>query len=657
MSPLETLAHSEMHRFKNIGILILNAAHWGSPDMRTIENPKLRFVSGFALLAAAIISCLALNAYAGGDSSTSPMFSDYTRVISYNDLMRLSPQNRASYLEGVRRLLIDIEALQQGQGVINEKERKRTNAYRELLRRFSETADAADSDKCGILEGGKLGQHRINLWQYANVSQYHSVCVNDGMQTRQVFKNASTGKWESCPGGKGLFGYGALPACPESKPCADGLVAVGQTQSGNYYCATRSSFDRLAPIVQAAVTKPDPVVQRAFDKANVKNPMLLHASDTVQKLQIVAAAPSETTAPSKAKMSVAADSEGKPKAARAKPKKHAADTEVRNKKPVAQNEDSTPKVVATKTDDTKVDAGYDPIEDCAAKAAAPSQPIACNDSTVAAASKAFHAGSNCLYGGNLQPFSSSLNSSGSRSCQPISAICFEGPYPGRDNCQRADGTSITPAFKCDDNKQIICNPLIFGMNKPQQASGKPTAVCVDRGADATDRCDKATRRCPEGQHVDPNSRECVAANSGIDSQQIDWFGDCAKGGDCSKQSQSINNFISEDDRNFLFGPQANNPAQAAADYWDSFAKSMNKLCIDDAPSRQYLCKECQIIRQRLAKLNILYTKKDGKDVAQTCQRIVAFSDKLATASGAVGAVVQPLDTTTTAPAAAAPASK
>lgn len=115
-------------------------------------------------------------------------------------------------------------------------------------------------------------------------------------------------------------------------------------------------------------------------------------------------------------------------------------------------------------------------------------PKTCNDQSIASFREKFYRGPDnlCVYGGNLSQYANGEKKAGG--CSPHSQFCVES----LDCKNPATGDRWKPTFQCASN-QIICNPLLFGI----QSDGK-TPFCVSRGPYATAHCEAASENSDQG---------------------------------------------------------------------------------------------------------------------------------------------------------------
>ncbi len=131
---------------------------------------------------------------------------------------------------------------------------------------------------------------------------------------------------------------------------------------------------------------------------------------------------------------------------------------------------------------------------------------------------------------------------------------------GSSSCRSDSGEAMSPAFSCG-MKGVLCNPLLFGV----QSDGK-TPFCVDRTANATLSCEARSSEDPEAVQI-------------LDSEHA-----------------------------------------GVREAWDEFAGRLNQLCEGNATAKTLHCEECQVIRERLFKLNAA-----ARDV-ETCGAALKFEE-------------------------------
>jgi hypothetical protein len=114
-------------------------------------------------------------------------------------------------------------------------------------------------------------------------------------------------------------------------------------------------------------------------------------------------------------------------------------------------------------------------------------PKSCNSSEVESARRKYATDPDpdCIYAGSISTYVDGKKRP--YNCQAPSVFCF-----GSLSCRNDDGEKRTPDYKCDAG-QVICNPLIFGL----QHDGT-TPFCVDKGAEATASCDSESSTIEDG---------------------------------------------------------------------------------------------------------------------------------------------------------------
>jgi hypothetical protein len=212
-------------------------------------------------------------------------------------------------------------------------------------------------------------------------------------------------------------------------------------------------------------------------------------------------------------------------------------------------------------------------------------PESCNDTTIAAArapyfrDKAPH----CIFAGNLRHYSNNQKRPGM--CQHPHEFCFSNVA-----CRKPDGSFVNKSEKpkvfCKDTKQILCNPLLFNLDE------NGDGLCVPPTRNATEACN---------QRADEVTSQYEATHG----------------------TGSYVPFISR-----LRIKSENDPNDQIAlngikEAWDSFAESMNSICLQ-SPSKDLYCRECQIMKVRASKLNLLTFTKGVRDADGNCYKFDAI---------------------------------
>ena len=165
-------------------------------------------------------------------------------------------------------------------------------------------------------------------------------------------------------------------------------------------------------------------------------------------------------------------------------------------------------------------------------------PKTCNPAEIEAARQKYASDktdTNCIYAGSISTYPSVKRAYG---CKAPTTFCF-----GSSDCMNEDKSRKTPDYSCDSG-QVICNPLIFGLD----ADGN--RLCVHTGAQATALCGSQADRLEGGLSL------LDQTHSGL------------------KES------------------------------WNDFAEGLNQLCSTNQTAAALHCEECDVIRKRLFALKM-----------------------------------------------------
>lgn len=170
-------------------------------------------------------------------------------------------------------------------------------------------------------------------------------------------------------------------------------------------------------------------------------------------------------------------------------------------------------------------------------------PKECSSESINEAREKFYRGPGqlCIYGGNLSQYKDKVKRKGG--CQPPNSFCFDSL-----NCQSSGDKKITPQFSCDAD-QVICNPLIFGI---QEDGVSP--FCVSRGENATLDCSSISE-------------------------------------DPAKSFQALLNYKTGSNLGLM-------------ESWNEFKNELINICKKDKNSALFFCRECLNVKNRLTDLNL-----------------------------------------------------
>ncbi|HVK61196.1 MAG TPA: hypothetical protein VM432_06580 [Bdellovibrionales bacterium] len=438
----------------------------------------------------------------------------FGQIISYKKLMRLSPAKRTAYIAAVRDLMIEVEKMQHAKmsKVATSDERQRINIYVEFLKQFIAVAEAAGTNVPFYVSNGGLEKERVQC-----KPPLKAVRVSYTRNAGDIYNFI-------CVQGRTLPAKGDKPAqtiATVFKTCPAGTQAAVQRADGKSFCVTPESLRKVQP----ASSRNALVAPNKKFLANAKKPSTVAAKPAVDTKR-----KSESRQPAK---------------------KRANKKEVAQEPPPSSIEESAAAAEEIPLDQLAPEEGLvcnilETKEGKVTKAElADRSPESkfCTDESIAAVRERFYADKSnvsCFYGGTITEYLDGQKGAGR--CLGSPRFC----YGANSDCRMKDnpGEYTTPAFKCENDRQIICNPLVYGV----QPNEKP--YCVDRSANVTASC-----------------------------------AEIAKVG----EAITIDKFYA---------------APGVMEGWDAFAKSFNALCTENELSKRFNCRECHLIRQRLVATNL-----------------------------------------------------
>jgi hypothetical protein len=555
----------------------------------------------------------------------------FQRILSFDELMRLSKPKRAVYIQGLRKLFKDLEATTKSQKAASQNVIEQRRSIASLLRIYdlllseagaeTQAAEAAapgtpvrinDELKC-------VGDYRVvKVYGYTGDNRASNyVCVTNRVTTKTVTDLYSRG----CPGDMKETSRDAKgPMCskkvssmtPQTSPCGKNTVPINQDPTGAYLCATDASFRKLPLQGQrnARVSKYFPMFSRPSVLGGVFGKGLLQyfretgpslaALDA--KLEALNPKPKqvqiEVVGPSVAPVSakpMAAKPAAATKAADVASAKPSADSiPVKRRQPPAAKTVTTPRetsAAAAQAPSTRSTAN--PAPSAAGPGPAAVGPVASSrivvaptDASDAPAAELAECAPNADVPATCD--ADSIEAARTRYASDSSPDCIyagqvvgyeggqkrsykcEAPHSfcfGASNCRSDSGEAMTPAFTCGTTS-VICNPLLFGV----KADGK-TPFCVERSGNATSSCDSLASS--EEGAVQPLDQQ----HAGI------------------------------------------------REAWNDFADKLSRLCQTNEISKTLHCEECHLIRNRLFALNVA-----ARDV-RTCGAAIKFEDSQCSSDG------------------------
>jgi hypothetical protein len=472
-------------------------------------------------IAASVLSLLFPQASFATAKSEFALDPRYGQIVSYEKLMRLSPKKREIYLEAVRQLVRDVEKMQRDKAKLfaDESDSKRLNVYLDLLNRFIEEAQAAQEVRRTPFYGDRnrpscnppFALVRAKMTgDDGNLQNY--VCVLADKSAPKTEKDT----WHYTP--------------KASKSCEVGTVLV-KGPEGKTFCATDESYKKMRPDLRAIITPP-PAPPKAAAPAVARK----------------AAEVKKPKAPKK--LSAAADDKG------------SSATEAASDSPTAKED--LPEDVVLCAVEGEGEKAFTSIK------SGPGFEKFCNDETIAAARARFYseARRDCVFAGNFLSYKEGAKAPGR--CNTSSKFCF-GDFP---SCKNEKGEAVADgglSFSCNDPKQQICNPLVYGVKKgtsPKFLSGEP--FCVTANSGATAACEDAVK----------------------------------------KEVPTL-----------LFNAANTVNMPGIMETWNKFASDFNSMCNGEGAGKQFNCRECELIRNRLFATAVAI----GAQEKENCGNLLPFS--------------------------------
>jgi hypothetical protein len=512
------------------------------------------------------------------------------RVLSFDEMMRLSKAKRATYITGLRSMMKEIDQITPKLRASTSEDFSRSQIAL-LLELYDSTETSAFAGTSSQGDGLPFNGAR------------HVQCY--GGLTALEIKNRTAGKTKESSDATTYVCAQASAA--GQTPCSGDQVPVMQQADGSFYCATKVSFDRLEMIMKgnartSGVAKPgfldDKEKKVAFknfaagpDAAKFKQlqiqkltpaeaakdaqtkldnaPLLVTLPPGAAKARASAepvrggaavtlgAPPSQVPIGPKTgssvpgRLAVVAASGSSEPAVTAPLGPAASSADAKTKDPKAAKTDDGVIVVAP-AGDSKKPAAKDPktepadppattdVPDALAKCDPDSEtPKTCDPGEVEAARSKYASDQtqlDCIYAGGISTYLDGKKRA--YHCQAPTKFCFAST-----TCSNKTDEDVQVDYSCKSN-QIICNPLVFGL----KANGD--AVCVSKSAHATSQCDEEAPSAGEG--ISPLDEK----HPGI------------------------------------------------KDAWNDFADRLFNLCHTDQTAATLHCAECDIIAKRLFKLNV-----------------------------------------------------
>lgn len=505
----------------------------------------------------------------------------FTRVMSYDELMTLSPEKRIDYVQGLRELLKEMEQTEQYSA--------QTDSLRQMLRVFEAWIPEAQA-----AQGVDPRVSAVPAVESAhNISVVRCPKGTEALRVRGAEKSVRPTFYVCQVGGK------TMDLCP------NGFVAVMQDADSKFRCASRASFDNLSATSRLiARTKNRRAASRAehakansnFDAGGPSAASLQAIVDqqkAADKKHAEAAEKAEQQAAEKAAKEAARKAAQKP-AQKAVPKA----VQEATRKKTAKAADSTPQKPANQADrvavqrpsraadrtdvkpkqgeestsaesregesaaasnesaesdeagQTEAQAGTQPSRGTASlSSCSPNATLSstCTASRIEAARKKYASDANpdCIYAGSVSVYKDGQKKS--FACMPPTKFCF-----GSGNCASEIGTKMEAAYSCASG-QVICNPMLFGIK-----SDGETPFCVSRQKNATLACESE-----------------------------------------SSGEKAHHPFLSSKAK-----PTGWKKTTGLREAWDEFARRLFQLCHKNQTSMVLHCRECHVIKKRLFDLNV-----------------------------------------------------
>jgi hypothetical protein len=485
-----------------------------------------------------------------------------TQIISYYQLIRLSPAKRAAYVDGIKKIMIDLsKKAAHGGGVFVAESDSRDRAWVEkysaflmLINGMIETAHADGIWACKSKTNGTFVAPTLNSFGIWVCPSGFTTAQTEGLSpaqeqslSNQMIANAAAKKIAAPPVNSSAASSETMRSAPavDAAPAQAAAVAL--------------------PSIAAAPQKAAPIAPTQSSVAAPVNPAIssgLGSSGTVPVTN------STTNVAGMANASTVSPTASDPNASAVlQPSSAAAIAATGDGKQSYGVADAAQAVtpICTGGECAKATSGPAAAAAPAAQNSCPLTQAKCS-SPSAAQMNAFRKESNqkfCIYGGVMSQYKENApipqgqyGSNGSfnqnrvvNGCQPVTTYCFSA-----SNSKQGNGICDDPSkadLKCDGKSQTLCNPLMFGTGG---TADKPTAICVPQGTTAT--------------------QACVDKTKSFSSK--DW----------------LNN-----------PPKINGEKIPVADSWNGFAARFNAACSTFEQSKAAQCDECNILRQKVANLN------------------------------------------------------
>lgn len=190
-----------------------------------VSKNVLRFQIATVLFSLAIF-LFSPSVYASRPPQSLPSFS---RILSYEELMRLSPRKRADYIHGLRLVFKEIE--KKNSTSASAFDTLKSSQIAKILELYEQLVPAAEAQ-------GKAGQPQCSGGLEPLIVTYF------------VLKDSSEAFVCAQPGSS-------------MTACAGGYIGIRQDASGRFHCASESSFSKLNNLTKANSRKPNARLQQS----------------------------------------------------------------------------------------------------------------------------------------------------------------------------------------------------------------------------------------------------------------------------------------------------------------------------------------------------------------------------------------------------------
>lgn len=373
--------------------------------------------------------------------STATPADEFAKVISYRELMSLSPQAREVYIRGLRNALVELERMQRSNSV-NGEAKARTSARIFLLKALIQTAEAQ------WMDGKPNSAHAGYLVSPVRQPNW-SIQPTDQRALQNVFALNHTAA--KCPQQvKSRSDFQKLLRDGGGMTCA---IAIG---GKDRFCPGGFTFWGKTPYGVNICWKPAPVkVVKKIDAIG----------ERITRAERRKALPRRKPA-TEPKDQAAADGDDEAIATSLNP-----DDDQHAPRAETGPLELVPGVGATNLDAAKGAEG----EACGA-------PVfdqkTCNDETIRKAKGDFYRSKSphCLYAGNLSHFRGNEKRAGN--CQAPTGFCVNSV-----TCRGPKNEVLgRPNFECKGPNEVICNPYLFNLDRDDKA------LCVKASRNATAQC-------------------------------------------------------------------------------------------------------------------------------------------------------------------------